>query len=311
MNADGTAIEHRTELNPMTIPSPDGTGVVVFELTASGEWDLLVADPSYTNMQKIASTSDPFAPAWSPDGTTLAFRIPMDGNFEIFVATADGSDSRRLTMSPDVDDLVSSYWGGIPYGGSWSSDGTRIAFSRDFGSSQYSELPDNFAKVILIDADGTNERRLIDDNTSQDANPSWSPDDTKIAFFGFRDNQVVVSVINADGTGLREIAVSDDEFQDFAPVWSPDGTQIAFYTELEDAYAITVADADGFSLHQLTDHGTVSSNAFPLVWSPDGTQIAFASVQAGDAEIFVVDADGTGAHQLTDNNIHDWPISWS
>ena len=56
-----------------------------------------------------------FAPAWSPDGTRIAFTSYRDGNHEIYVMDADGRNVIRLTNN--------SGWSPA-----WSPDGARIAF---------------------------------------------------------------------------------------------------------------------------------------------------------------------------------------
>ncbi|MFW6116209.1 MAG: TolB family protein, partial [bacterium] len=58
--------------------------------------------------------------AWSPSGEQIAFSSDRDGNYEIYVMNADGSDQRRLTSSPGTD-----------WGATWSPDGARIAFASD------------------------------------------------------------------------------------------------------------------------------------------------------------------------------------
>ena len=305
------------ELTAWTAPSPNGTKVAFYRPDATGDWELFVADVGGADPTRIASTRRPIYPAWSPDGTRLAFSNDLsdsdfeDSNFEIFIARADDSGTQQLTGESPWDDLISSIWG-ASYLGSWSPDGTRIAFSRDFGASASEDIPDDFTKVFVIDSDGANERQLITANDSQDWTPAWSPDGTRIAFFSQREDQVAISVVDADGMNLSELVTTGNEIQDFSPAWSPDGTRLTFYVSQGEAQVITVMDADGSNIRLLTENGSVSNDLeYPLVWSPDSTQIAFVEIRDDDAEIFVIDADGTDILQLTDNNTDDWPISWS
>src|SRR5438046_3811878 len=68
-----------------------------------------------TNLTKHAGRN--IAPAWSPDGTKIAFASNRDGNSEIYVMNADGSGQTRLTHSAAIDEAPD-----------WSPDGTKIAF---------------------------------------------------------------------------------------------------------------------------------------------------------------------------------------
>src|SRR5258708_471538 len=80
------------------------------------------------------------SPAWSPDGMEIAFTSTRDGNQELYVAAADGSNVRRLTSDAGLDAHPT-----------WSPDGRRLAFSTD----RWGDL-----ELALIDADGSKLTRL-------------------------------------------------------------------------------------------------------------------------------------------------------
>ena len=226
----------------------------------------------------------PVATTTGPDGAIL-FTSDQDGDFEIFVVNADGTNLRQLTNDPHYDDKPS-----------WSPDGTRIAFQSD---------RDGDFEVFVMNADGTNVRQLTN-NTHHDRLPSWSPDGTQIAFQSDRDGDFEVFVMNADGTNVRQL--TNNTHHDWDPSWSPDGTQIAFDSDRDGDFEVFVMNADGTNVRQLTNnthHDWVPS------WSPDGTRIAFQSDRGRGRQVFVINADGTNEHQLTEEfSNHGYP-SWS
>jgi Tol biopolymer transport system component len=104
-------------------------------------------------------TNDPLRdaePAWSPDGTKIAFTSNRDGNHEIYVLNADGTGVTRLTNDPLRDAEPA-----------WSPDGTKIAFSR----SGYLGPEILVEQIYVMNADGSGAKGL----TTNGWGPSWRP----------------------------------------------------------------------------------------------------------------------------------------
>ena len=97
-------------------------------------------------------------PAWSPDGTEIAFHSFRDGNAEIYSMNADGSGETRLTTNPSFD--------GFP---AWSPDGSRIAFRSD------RDDPDDTGEIYTMLADGGGQKRRTKILSADDGNPDWQP----------------------------------------------------------------------------------------------------------------------------------------
>ena len=178
---------------------------------------------------------------------------------------------------------------------SWSPDGTRIAF----GAFRF--VVGN-SEIYAMDADGNNLTRLAK-HKWHDVVPSWSPDGSKIAFVSARDGGFNtpwhIFVMNADGTGRRNLTGDTHLRDNWGPSWSPDGRKIAFSSRRlfreghrSDIFAIT---ADGKELEQLTEDGRSRSP----VYSPDGTKIAYVSRRDGDYNIYLMDTNGRNAVKLT------------
>ena len=137
-----------------------------------------------------------------PAGNRIAFVSDRDGNFEIYVMDADGSNQQRLTDNPAQD-----WWS------SWSPDGSRIAFYSCPGGRITTT-----SEIYVMDADGSNQQRLTD-NPAIDSYYSWSPDGSRIAFVSTRDGNFEIYVTDANGANQQRL--TDNSTVDYEPSWLP------------------------------------------------------------------------------------------
>jgi TolB protein len=170
---------------------------------------LMQADGS--NMRPLGADVWVEYPAWSPDGTKLAFmgQTPQGTeNYEIYVVNADGAGLRRLTHSPGPD--------GWP---AWSPDGQEILFASVRDDCAFSEAPNckttgdigPYHTLYVMHADGSHQTR-VSDVFGQIAD--WSSDGRYIVVEG----RGGLSVMRADGSGLTTLltGVSSSGFPDWA-----------------------------------------------------------------------------------------------
>ncbi len=115
--------------------------------------------------------------------------------------------------------------------------------------------------------------------------PDWSPDGTQIVFCVMEGEAKTLHLVNADGSGLKQIGPG------FDPSWSPVENKIAY--ELNGQ--VYTMNSNGGDITQLT---TGYSSAQPA-WNPDGTKIAYTYYGAGKPSIWIMNADGSGKIQLT------------
>ena len=257
---------------------------IVFSSNRDGDWDIYSMDVNGNNLLQLTDhpATDEY-PACSPNGRKIAFASERGVTRDLYVMDSDGDNVIRLTQDNFVAARVS-----------WSPDSTKIVFS-------------SFCKfncdIFTMDADGNNRTRLAE-HKWHDVRPSWSPDGSKIAFVSFRDgglnDPLHIFVMNADGTGRRNLTGDTVLRDSWDPTWSPDGHKIAFHSQRFFADGtrthIYVISADGEELEQLTDGA--GSNWSP-VYSPDGTKIAFESNRDGGSHIFLMDTNGMNVVKLT------------
>jgi Tol biopolymer transport system component len=161
---------------PLSIPLPHAD---IWRVSANAEG---------SPVKMTDSAGDDRAPVYSPDGSRILFDSTRDGNTEIYIMNADGSNQRRLTDDDGED-----------WGASWSPDGSQIAFNSDRTGAM---------EIYLMAADGTGVTRLTTDELS-DASPSWSPDGSRIAYI--RNDRLGAGQVwsmNPDGTDQRNLSRS-------------------------------------------------------------------------------------------------------
>lgn len=231
----------------------------------------------------LVRTTDAY-PAFSPDGTKIAYMSNPDEEFDVYVVDLPAGSRKRLTDAPERD--------GTPV---WSPDGTKIAFMSE---------RDGHRQVYVMDADGSNQVNLSNDAASEE-HPFWSADGSRILYIsdqGAGEGNADVWEMAADGSGKHRIAATP-EMETYAS-WSPDGKRIVCRRILsEDDWAVVTMDADGSNQRIVAP--APGLDAWP-VWTPDG-RIVFASDRSGKSfDLYVVDPDGSAPpRRLTFDDARD------
>jgi Tol biopolymer transport system component len=200
----------------------------------------------------------------------IAFVSSRDGNREIYVMDANGSNQEGLTYDERRDNYPA-----------WSPDGRKLAYVSGGGK-----------EISIIDLE-TGIQTVIFSPNHWLATPAWSPNGEKIAFC-YNEFGGGIFTINSNGTNQTYLA------DGWCPDWSPDGEKIT-YSGLGQSGDIYVMNADGSEQINLTNHPAFDSESS---WSPDGMKIAFTSERELTGEIYLMNTDGTEQIRLTYN---DWP----
>ena len=163
----------------------------------------------------------------------------------------------------------------------------------------------NGGDIWKMDPDGSNRQLVINAGTN-DIEPAWSPDGSKIAFTSDRSptGNGGIWVVNADGTGLT-VLTPEPGLSNAKPAWSPDGSKIAFASNRNGLItSIYIMNADGSNVVRLTNQFP-ASDAGPE-WSPDGSKIVFATNQGSCSCMAIVNADGTGRVHIGSGQFPSW-----
>ena len=229
-------------------PSPDGQQLafVVYGSWGAPYWQsmIFVTDRNGGEPQRITDLPGLNSePAWSPDGTRIAFsNRPEGGSVDIWLMDADGSNPVNLTADQPAGSKSAPAWSAQPIDGSY-----RIAYAQELEGSSY---------LWTMRADGTDKRKITADPSFFDTEPDWSPDGSTLVFQ--RSGAAVFGdlflVPSAGGAARALLPANPLAYGQFRPAWSPDGQLIAFSSKHADGqtYQLWTVWTDGTRLAQRT-----------------------------------------------------------
>lgn len=211
----------------------------------------------------------------------------------IRVMFTDGTHYQDLAPNPDLP--------GARVTPALSPDGRTIAFSAKVGEHfrLFTWSLDDQNNTV-----GTPVRVTPDENASAKF-PAWSPDGTRLAFLGIDENgKVSLRVINADGTGLKEVVPSAY----FAtPSWTPDGLMLLYLDRDKGKSVLKSVPVTGGAPLPIQP----TTEFITACFSPDGKQIAALRKAKDDlADLLVMHVTGTGAKVLVSKIAGGRSVAW-
>jgi len=243
---------------------------------------------SCTVRAQTGVTINYFNPDWSPDGKKIVFESGPNEALSIYTIDIDGKNLTRLTGDESNDE-----W---PV---WSPDGARIAFFTNRRKNR-DDLKYNF-QLYMMNADGTEQKRVTSDGPGINFNISWSPNGNRLAFQSSPEfNPGVFSIYTIGIDGKRRKRITDGQYNDTYPRWSPDGNQILFLqspalhkfyrdrTSEESRLAGTSTEVMLLNLEDGARTPVTQNNLQETdpTWSADGTEVYYLRFAADGSKIF-------------------------
>jgi TolB protein len=240
---------------------------IAYVLKQGNTYELQIADADGQNPQVALRSREPvISPAWSPDGSRLAYVSFESGKPVVYVHQL--ATSKRFPVAN---------FKGNNSAPAWSPDGSQLAvvLTRDGLSQIYT----------VSAADGSNLRRITR-SPLIDTEPVFSPDGRSIYFTSDRSGSPQIYQAGLDGGEPRRITFNGG--YNISPRISPDGKTLLTVTRRDGAYRIVSLNLTNNTESFLTAGRDDQSPSF----APNGMQVLYASVQGGRSVLAGVSSDG-------------------
>ena len=268
-----------------------------------GEIVALTADMMQESGDKKADSA---IPAWSPDGSLIAFQSKKEGgNFQVYVMDVNGNNKRRVSTGQ-----------AIAHQAAWSPDGKTIAYVAgdkiDVGSPK---------EIYTVSVDGGAPKQITTGGKDL-SRPAWSPDGKSIMYLdNLSDRFSDIMIMNADGTSPRKLA---DGVRASTPQFNLAGDKVLYYFVSLAAPATTTTGSApgpvGSDIYVIPTAGGQPANLtlnsqedYQPVWSPDSTKLAWSSIIGGGQghKIVVANADGSEVQSVSSGEGDDYQPQWT
>jgi Tol biopolymer transport system component len=234
--------------------------IIVASSRTAGKFQLYAAERSnLAQLTKLTpDTTSASDPAFSPDGSRIAYVSQRDGNAEIYVMNADGTGATRVTNDPQAD--------GRP---AFMPDGQAIVF--------HSSRPAGKQQIWIVNVDGTALTQLTRDSVN--SAPTVSPDGQTVAYVSSRNKDVDIWLMGRDGSNQRQFTRSPQQ-RETEPRFLRDGT-----------LAYLVERRDGNRTVQQVMRADLATGSVTALTGTDLAIASFAVSPSGDLVALVVNAE--------------------
>ncbi len=271
-----------------------GNGRIAFNRLVNGEPQIFTVASDGTNETQLTFAGRNEYPAWSKDGTKLAFSSNRSGGFEIWSMNPDGSDQKQITHSAPGGN-------GGSFVPDWSYDGTRIAYA-------FVDPGVGHPEVWVMNADGAQQTRLTITPPSGgqftwSLHPSWEPGDARIYYASTASGASQLWGMFSNGLGQepKTFGFGPGAPHANAPEFGRDG-KLTFWAGIEGQYGeVWKWDVPGGGPPMRLTSTTDPHNSDNPSWAPDGTKLLFDSNQpssSGGVSVWFITLDGANQRVL-------------
>lgn len=246
---------------------------IAYVVKRGSRYELQVADADGQTPQTALVSREPIiSPAWSPDGSRLAY-VSFEAKKPIVYVHSLTTGSRTVVAN----------FRGSNSAPAWSPDGRQLAvvLSKEGGS-----------QLFLLNADGSGARRIMR-SPGIDTEPFFSPDGRQLYFTSDRGGSPQIYRVSVSG-GAAERVTFDGSYN-VTPRLSPDGKQMAFVTRSEGRFQLAVMDLSTRQVQIITDSTRDESPSY----APNGRMVLYATEINGRGVLSATSSDGRVRQRLS------------
>ncbi len=247
---------------------------IAYVAKLNGRYALRVADVDGENAVTMVSSKEPIiSPAWSPDGSKLAYVSFEKKKPIIFIQTLSGQRT-----------VLASFKGNNS-APAWSPDGTKLAIVLTYGAN---------SQLYTIRADGTDLQALTK-SSAIDTEPTWSPDGLWIYFSSDRGGRPQIYKVASSGGDVQRVTF--EGMFNLSPRLSPDGKFLAMVRNDGGKYRLALQELASGQVQVLSEGAQDESPSF----APNGRVLLYATRSGYKGALAAVSSDGRVQQRLNES----------